>query len=690
MVEDGKVELDAPATRYLPWFTLDDPRAGSITVRHLLSHTSGIPASASLNGHQEPDALERRVRLLEWQKLQSAPGERFEYANDGFNVAGLIVQTVAGMPYEQVIAEKILKPLKLDRSTFDPARAAELGLAQGYVRRKGELRPQETRLTKAYNPSGMLLTTAEDAGRFLAAMASGGMLDGARILGADSFDTMWTPAAHVADNLEYGLGWYLSQQEGQRVVLHPGELLTMGSMFILLPERKLGVAVLANLDSDGKDEIAEGVARLLIGLEPVLRTVPQTGPENTFVPNRAVWDRYVGEYGTSQGTLRIFRDGDKLAGGIMSFGFELEPISDTQFVLHTEISSFDETVIELRPEADGSVSLTSRGSDSESSGHDPTRVAVADLLVPGPARRSPVRADRGGGAGGRGVRLRRVLPDGPRPADRRGRPPRGSAVGAVHRAGRRRRADLADQARGAGDERGVPQSGLAGEDGDHPGRDLAGAGDPRARGRWDEDEARRYGYPWPSVRERFERLEDALRICRAMFTQDRATIGGRHHQVHDALNVPRPIQPGGPKILVGGGGERRTLRLAAQYADACNIFGSIDDVRHKMGVLDQHCREIGRDPREIARTRLGMLLIAPTADEAGRLLDETVARLPSPLPKEQLRRLILAGDPASVAEQARAHLDAGLDGLIFSFPHGVMPDQVMLAGRTLNGVLGTR
>jgi alkanesulfonate monooxygenase SsuD/methylene tetrahydromethanopterin reductase-like flavin-dependent oxidoreductase (luciferase family) len=159
--------------------------------------------------------------------------------------------------------------------------------------------------------------------------------------------------------------------------------------------------------------------------------------------------------------------------------------------------------------------------------------------------------------------------------------------------------------------------------------------------------------------------------------------------VRDALNYPRPIQPGGPKILVGGGGERRTLRLTAQYADACNIFGSIDEVRHKLAVLDRHCHALGRDPREIARTRLGMLLIAPTAEEAGRLLDETVARLPSPLPKEQLRRLILAGDPASVAEQAQAHLDAGLDGLIFSFPHGASPDEVALAGRTLAERLGT-
>jgi len=361
LVEAGAVELDAPVTRYLPWFNLDDPRSAQITVRQLLSHTSGIPASASLTGAQDADALERRVRALEWEKLRSAPDERWEYANDGYNTLGLIVQAVSGMAYERYVAEKILAPLKMTRSTFDPARAAALGLAQGYVKRKGELRAEKTRLTKAYNPSGMLVTSAEDAGRYLAAVLNGGALDGVRMVSQASLDQMWAPAARVGDTLEYGLGWFISQQEGLRAVVHPGEVLTMGSMFVLVPERRLGVAVLANRDVDGKDEIAEGVARLLLGMEPVPREVPRIGPENTFVPNRAVWDRYVGEYETPQGTLRIFRGGDDLAGAIMTFGFELEPLSDTTFVIHTEISSFDETVIELRPEPDGSVSLYVKG-----------------------------------------------------------------------------------------------------------------------------------------------------------------------------------------------------------------------------------------------------------------------------------------------------------------------------------------
>src|SRR5205814_4268520 len=77
---------------------------------------------------------------------------------------------------------------------------------------------------------------------------------------------------------------------------------------------------------------------------------------------------------------------------------------------------------------------------------------------------------------------------------------------------------------------------------------------------WNEDESRAYGYEWPSTTERFERLEDALRICRSMFTDERSTVQGSRHHVDGAFNVPQPVQSGGPKILIGGGGERTTLR----------------------------------------------------------------------------------------------------------------------------------
>jgi F420-dependent oxidoreductase-like protein len=207
---------------------------------------------------------------------------------------------------------------------------------------------------------------------------------------------------------------------------------------------------------------------------------------------------------------------------------------------------------------------------------------------------------------------------------------------------------------------------------------------------WYEDEAARYGYDWPAPRERLDRLEDALRICRAMFAEGRATVEGHYHCIRDALNYPRPIQPGGPKILVGGGGERRTLKLAALYADACNVFDSLESIRRKLPILAQHCRDTGRDPAAIAKTRLSMLCLAPTTSEAEQQLSRTLARLPSPLPKEQLRKMFIAGDPDAVRREAQEHLDAGLDGLIVSFPHGPSPEEVAFAGRTLSAALGPR
>jgi F420-dependent oxidoreductase-like protein len=194
---------------------------------------------------------------------------------------------------------------------------------------------------------------------------------------------------------------------------------------------------------------------------------------------------------------------------------------------------------------------------------------------------------------------------------------------------------------------------------------------------WNQGEAEAYGYRWPPTRERMERLEDALRICRAMFTQERSTVEGTHHHVRGALNVPRPVRPGGPPIMIGGGGERRTLRLVARYADMWNGFGDVPILRHKLEVLEGHCRDAGRDPGEIVKTRLGTLLVAPTMDEAKR----RVADLG--MPEERQRMVLTWGDPSTVAEAARELLDAGMDGLLFNMPVGSTPEDVALAGRAL-------
>jgi len=202
---------------------------------------------------------------------------------------------------------------------------------------------------------------------------------------------------------------------------------------------------------------------------------------------------------------------------------------------------------------------------------------------------------------------------------------------------------------------------------------------------WNEDEHRGYGFEFPPIRDRLDRLEEAVQICRAIFTQESPSFEGRYYRIHAALNDPRPIQPGGPPIMIGGSGERRTLKLVAQYADMCNFFGDPATVRQKLAVLEQHCEAVGRDPRTIVKTRLGSLVIAPTRPEAERKLAEASARLRMDI--AQARAFFLVGDPDTISEEVRAYLDAGLDGMIFNMLDAQDLESVALAGQTLSSLV---
>ena len=132
---------------------------------------------------------------------------------------------------------------------------------------------------------------------------------------------------------------------------------------------------------------------------------------------------------------------------------------------------------------------------------------------------------------------------------------------------------------------------------------------------WYDVEHEGLGVAFPPVGERMDRLEEAVQICRSMFRDEVATFEGRYYSVHEARNLPRPVQPGGPPILIGGSGEKRTLRLVARYADYCNIFGDVATIRHKLAVLREHCEAVGRDPASITVSRLSTLVITDSAEE---------------------------------------------------------------------------
>jgi F420-dependent oxidoreductase-like protein len=136
---------------------------------------------------------------------------------------------------------------------------------------------------------------------------------------------------------------------------------------------------------------------------------------------------------------------------------------------------------------------------------------------------------------------------------------------------------------------------------------------------WYDREHHGLGVPFPSTAERFERLEETLRVCLQMWGDDEGAFEGTHYRLAETVNVPPAVQRPHPPVLIGGSGERKTLRLVAQYADACNLFGeSPDVVRHKLEVLRGHCDDLGRDYERIEKTMIAMG-IDPLEDTDGFL-----------------------------------------------------------------------
>lgn len=180
---------------------------------------------------------------------------------------------------------------------------------------------------------------------------------------------------------------------------------------------------------------------------------------------------------------------------------------------------------------------------------------------------------------------------------------------------------------------------------------------------WYEQEYLAYGYFYPNTRERLQRLREAVQVILAMWTQDEAIFDGTYYKVVGAINQPKGVQKPHIPLLIGGEGEKVTLRLVAQYADACNIGGDIATIKHKLAVLKQHCDELGRDYNSIRRTTLiDFCAIAETEEAA-------IAKL-TPAERidlEELRRTQLIGTPVTIRQRLAEYAEAGIQELIVRF-----------------------
>jgi F420-dependent oxidoreductase-like protein len=196
---------------------------------------------------------------------------------------------------------------------------------------------------------------------------------------------------------------------------------------------------------------------------------------------------------------------------------------------------------------------------------------------------------------------------------------------------------------------------------------------------WWEHEHRIYGWRFPPVGERFALLEDTVQLLRLMWGPGTPAFKGTVLEVPEAVCYPRPVQEHLP-ILIGGSGERRTLRLAAQYADACNLFGDPGAVTHKLEVLHRHCADVGRDPGEVRVTHLSTAVAARTERE----LDAVVDRMrPRTAPREAVLGRLGAGTVGDQVSRYRALADAGVQTAIVALPDAATPGALEAFGEVI-------
>jgi len=167
---------------------------------------------------------------------------------------------------------------------------------------------------------------------------------------------------------------------------------------------------------------------------------------------------------------------------------------------------------------------------------------------------------------------------------------------------------------------------------------------------WQENEHQQYGIEFGTVRQRLDRLEEACAMIKSLFNEPSANFEGRFYTLKDATLEPKPLQPNLP-LMVGGGGEKVTLRITARYADEWNVWGTVETMIHKMKILDRHCEDIGRDPKNIQRSAVALLFLSDD--------DRFIQQI-----RETVDRALIAGNLAEVQDTVKAYQEAGVDELL--------------------------
>ena len=270
LVQAGKVRLDDPVTTYVPYFTLKDPRSTSITVRQLLTHTAGMPDVDDYEWNKpryDDQALERWIRGLKDSTMRWAPGQSWAYSNIGFELLADLVAIVSKQPFESYVQSAIFRPAGMRHSTFLMTDVDSANLSTGYQVGRDGVKNLGFPYNRRHAGSSTFNSNVEDMLRYGAMHAGRGVIDGKRVIPAAAYDSMWTAQrditsnfamvrmmtrglAHPLSGVEMGLGWFIMDLAGRRVLNHDGEDDGYSSSLFISPDQRTVVVVLANSEAN--------------------------------------------------------------------------------------------------------------------------------------------------------------------------------------------------------------------------------------------------------------------------------------------------------------------------------------------------------------------------------------------------------------------------------------------------------
>jgi CubicO group peptidase (beta-lactamase class C family)/D-alanyl-D-alanine dipeptidase len=351
LVERGELDLDAPIQKYLPDFQPHNPFHKDITLRQLMSHRAGLLREPPVGNYFDPSelSLSAMVHSLNDTTLVYPPETHTKYSNAGVATVGYVLEKHSGQPFATYLRHAVLEPMGLRSSAFQPEPQLMAHLAKAYMWSYDGLQFQAPTFELGMAPAGCMYSTVLDLSRFLSVLFNHGQGPSGRVLQAATLEKMWTPQFAKPDEKSgFGIGFYVSQLDGHRLVEHGGAIYGFATHLAALPDDKLGVAAVTTMDSSNAvtSHIAEVALRLMLAAKAG-QPLPEI-PETSAIPVERA-RQLEGQYGTGESAVnliaangelylrrvaggeqvRLRQSGDSLmADGRLGYGLQVTPVAN--------------------------------------------------------------------------------------------------------------------------------------------------------------------------------------------------------------------------------------------------------------------------------------------------------------------------------------------------------------------------